>query len=148
VVALGGSHATSGINGIGGVDQNGMLLYSGPIRIEFSLPSSPSIPAVTDFVSIRSDLIANGGHPITLEAFNVNGGLLGSMTRLDNQPWTLSVANPGIHSVRISQAPVVLSAEFDDFSFNPVVAVPEPSTALLSGVGALVMLGFLRRGKS
>ena len=148
VVALGANHATSGINGIGGVDSSGLLSYGTAFRIEFFLPSNPAVPAVTDFFSIRGDLIANGNHPVTLEAFDVTGGLLGSMTQIDSQPWTLSFAGAGIHSVHISQAPVAFSAAFDDLTFNALVAVPEPSAFALLGIGAIAMAGrfWFRRG--
>jgi len=141
VVALGANHATSGINGIGGVDSSGLLSYGTAFRIEFFLPASPAVPAATDFVSIRGDLIANGDHPVTLEAFDVRGGLLGSMTQIDSQPWTLSFAGAGIHSVRISQAPAAFSAAFDDLAFNALVPVPEPSVVALLGIGALAVAG-------
>jgi hypothetical protein len=91
VVALGANHATSGVNGIGGVDRDGLLSYGTALRIEFFLPSNPAVPAATDFFSVRGDLIANGNHPVTLEAFDVSGGLLGRMTQIDSQPWTLRV---------------------------------------------------------
>lgn len=136
VVSLGANHAASGINGIGGVDSSGLLSYATAFRVEFFLPSNPSAPAATDFVSIRGDLIANGNHPVTLEAFDLSGVLLGTSTQIDSQPWTLSFSGGGIHSIRVSQAPNAFSAAFDDLTFNPLVAVPEPSSlALVSAVG-------------
>jgi hypothetical protein len=147
VVALGGGHATSGINGIGGVDASGLLSYATPIRIEFFLPGSPTTPAATDFVSIRNDLIANGTEPVTIEAFDVSGTLLGRTTMIDDHTFTLSLSAPGIHSVRISEGLSPGAAAFDDFTFNgALVAVPEPSTwALFAiGIGALVILRLSR----
>ena len=141
VVALGANHATSGINGIGGIDNSGRLSYGTALRIGFFMPSNPALPAATDFVSIRGDLIANGDHAVTLQAFDVNGGLLGSMTQIDSQPWTLSFAGAGIHSIHLSQAPVASSAAFDDLTFNPLVAVPEPSVVALLSIGAVAMAG-------
>jgi hypothetical protein len=149
VVNLGANHAVSGINGIGGVDSSGLLSYSTAFRVEFFLPFNPSAPAATDFVSIRGDLIANGNHPVTLEAFDLSGALLGATTQIDSQPWTLSYSGPGIHSIRVSQAPSAFSAAFDDLTFNPLVAVPEPSTLALLSTGGLSLAGLflIRRRK-
>jgi hypothetical protein len=149
VVSLGANHAASGINGIGGVDSSGLLSYSTGFRVEFFLPSNPSAPAATDFVSIRGDLIANGNHPVTLEAFDLSGALLGTTMRIDSQPWTLSYSGSGIHSIRVSQAPNAFSAAFDDLTFNPLVAVPEPSTLAMLSVGGLSLAGhfLIRRRK-
>ncbi len=141
VVALGANHATSGVNGIGGVDSSGRLSYGTAFAIEFFLPSNPAVPAVTDFFSIRGDLIANGNHAVTLQAFDASGGLLGSMTQIDSQPWTLSFAGAGIHSVHISQAPVEFSAAFDDITFHSLAAVPEPATVALLGISAFAVAG-------
>lgn len=82
VLNLGSGHATSGTNGIGGVNSNGQLSYGSPVRVSFFLPSDPSMPAVTDFVSIRGDLRPAPG-TITLQAFDINGNLLGSVTQQD-----------------------------------------------------------------
>lgn len=149
IVSLGANHAASGINGIGGVDSSGLLSYSTAFRVEFFLPSNPSAPAATDFVSIRGDLIANGNHPVTLEAFDLSGALLGTTTQIDSQPWTLSYSGAGIHSIRVSQAPSAFSAAFDDLTFNPLVAVPEPSTLALLSVAGLGVAGhfLIRRRK-
>jgi hypothetical protein len=143
VVSLGANHATSGINGIGGVDSSGSLSYSTAFRIGFFLPSNPSTPAITDFVSIRGDLIANGNHPVSLEAFDMSGALLGTITQIDSQPWTLSFSGRGIHSIRVSQAPSTFSAAFDDLTFNALVAVPEPSTVVLLSVAGIGAVGHL-----
>lgn len=149
VVNLGANHAASGINGIGGVDGSGLLSYATAFRVEFFLPFNPSTPAATDFVSIRGDLIANGNHPVTLEAFDLSGALLGTSTQIDSQPWTLSYSGAGIHSIRVSQAPNAFSAAFDDLTFNPLVAVPEPSSLALLSVGGLGIAGhfLIRRRK-
>src|SRR5439155_24177648 len=60
VVGLGAGHATSGTNGIGGVNADNFLTYSNGIRIEFFLPSSPTTKATTDSVSIRGDQFPGG----------------------------------------------------------------------------------------
>jgi len=55
LVRLGSGHATSGVNGIGGVSASDFIRYGQPVVITFSVPGSPSARAVTDFVSLRGD---------------------------------------------------------------------------------------------
>ena len=136
LVLLGAGHATSGVNGIGGVGASGLLDYS-PFEVTFSVPGDPSTPGVTDFVSIRGDQEAIPG-TATLEAYGITGGLLGSMTT-DDVPGglTLSRSLPGIHSIRVSDTSGTIA--FDDLNLDmpTVTAVPEPgSLALLTVAGA------------
>src|SRR5687768_17508857 len=83
VVRLGSGHATSGANGIGGVTASNVIKYNQPVVITFSLPGSPSTPAITDFVSIRGDQIRAAGGFATMEAFDVSGARIGSATAAD-----------------------------------------------------------------
>src|SRR3989475_7281109 len=83
LVNLGSGHATSGVNGIGGVDAANTLRYNSPVMITFTLPGDPSTPAITNFVSIRGDQFAVVGGSATMEAFDVNGLSLGSVTAAD-----------------------------------------------------------------
>src|SRR3989442_5617941 len=83
LVNLGSGHATSGVNGIGGVDAADTLRYNSPVMITFTLPGDPSTPAITNFVSIRGDQFAVVGGSATMEAFDVNGLSLGSVTAAD-----------------------------------------------------------------
>ena len=55
LVTLGSGHATSGVNGIGGVSASDFIRYGQPVVITFSVPGSPAARAVTDFVSLRGD---------------------------------------------------------------------------------------------
>jgi hypothetical protein len=138
VIQLGSGHATSGINGIGSVNGDNMNDYGTPFRIYFFLPSSPSTPATTDFVSIRNDLLASSYWPVTLQAYDYSGNLLGSATQTDSYAFTLSLNVPGIHYVRIVAAD---SIAFDDLTFNSLVAVPEPSSLALTGmIGAALSI--------
>ena len=120
LVNLGSGHATSGVNGIGGVDAANTLRYNSPVMITFTLPGDPSTPAITNFVSIRGDQFAVVGGSATMEAFDVNGLSLGSVTAADVMGGlTLSLTMPNIHSILLTQAPGSLIA-FDDLTFNPL----------------------------
>lgn len=63
VVNLGSVYATSGVNGIGGSTPGNILTYdrSFPIVASFFDPSSPGVPATTDFVSLRIDRLGDSG---------------------------------------------------------------------------------------
>ena len=95
---------------------NPLLSYAEPIRVRFVNPSSPPLPAVTDFVSIRGDRWSDGLGLVTLEAYDLEGRLLGSAMDTDDHPVTLSVNYAGIHSVLLREANP--SVAWDDLSFN------------------------------
>jgi hypothetical protein len=137
VVNAGLGNATSGTNAISGV-ANGQVSYGTPFDFTFWLPSSPNTPAATDFVSISSDLLPGYIYSATMQAFDINGHLLGSVTAADNAPFVLSLSAAGIHSVRIAGADTIA---WDLLTFdNALVAVPEPSLCALGGLGALLLL--------
>lgn len=120
LVRLGLGHATSGLNGIGGVTASNALAYISPVVITFSVPGSPSTPAVTDFVSIRGDRAAGSGS-MTMQAFDVNGAPIGTVTVPDSSTGpTASLSIPNIHSIRITQTQGNIA--YDDLRFNPVTA--------------------------
>jgi hypothetical protein len=146
VVNLGAGHAPSGTNGFGAVNNANNLSYGTPFNIFFFLPASPSTPAATDFISISSDLLPGSGQTATLYAYDYFGNLLGTSSAVDNAPFTLSVSSPGIHSARIVGYD---SIAWDLVKFDsPLVAVPEPSSLALVGLGSLAFLGiFYRRAK-
>src|SRR3989475_11638918 len=120
LVNLGSGHATSGVNGIGGVDAANTLRYNSSILITFTLPGDPSTPAITNFVSIRGDQFAVVGGSATMEAFDVNGLSLGSVTAADvaGGP-TLSPPLPNIHSLLLTPAPAPPLPFFDP-TLNPL----------------------------
>jgi len=145
VVNLGLDHATSGINGIGGSTSGGLLTYNQnfPITVSFFDDGNISVPAITDFVSIRGDNHTTSGLPVYLNAFDSTGILIGSATAVDTGPvgvaLTLQVSTPGIHSVQFfGTNGEGGSVAFDDLRFN--TPVPEPATLSLLGLGSLVWL--------
>lgn len=151
VVALGVGHATSGSQGIGGVNDSGVLSYATPFWLEFYLPSDPTSPATTDFVSLRGDLWPTSHRPVSLEAFDVDGNLLAADTAIDDHAVTLSLSVGGIHAIRISEYD---SVAWDDLSFDaswPIVEPPRPPPAGVPESGstlslvAMVLLGLAAR---
>jgi len=140
-VNLGVNHATSGSKGIGGVTAAGTLSYSTPIDAEFFLPGDPATAGVTDFVSVRGDQHGVGGL-VTLQAFDIHGLLLDTNTQLDSGGPTLQISTVGIHSVSFFSA--TANVAFDDFTFGPVRAAPEPSSAASLGSGMLCLIGISR----
>jgi len=125
VVDLGIGHATSGTNGIGGSTPAGVLTYDRqfPIVVSFFDPSDPSTPAVTDFVSVRGDLLGSG-LLVTLNAFDIAGHLIASFTTTDDGGETLSVSAPGIHSVQFLGTNDTAGVALDDLTFNRVTPAP------------------------
>lgn len=139
LIGLGGGHATSGSNGIGGVNTHNDIRYGVPTIISFFDPTSPNVAAVTDFVSIRADLFDDGG-PLSLEAFDIYRNLLATDSAVDVGGPLLSVQVPGIHAVRLFD--VGGTVGWDDLTFSTLRPVPEPSTWLLAliALGAIVRL--------
>jgi len=144
------NHALSGVNGIGGSTDDGLLTYNDafPITISFWDPSNSSRPATTDFVSIRGDL-RGSSFTVAFDAFDSDGNLVASDSGQDFGGRTYSVAAASIHSVRFSGVPTPTiggsgGVGLDDLTFNPVTPVPEPGTLLLLGAG-LARLGYGRR---
>ncbi len=143
VVNLGAGHATTGINGIGAVDAANNLSYGTPFLMEFFLPLSPGTAAATDFVSISSDLFSTSGAAVSMQAYGFDGSLLGTTTAADLQPFTLSIAHAGIHTVRVTGFD---SIAWDDLRFNSaLVPVPEPSIWAMTAVVATILGGLRMR---
>jgi hypothetical protein len=143
VVDLGTSQTTSGTNGIGGSTPLGILTYDRNFQVvaEFFNPSDTSKLAITDFVSVRGDLVGSG-LPITLDAFDINGKLIDSFTTNDTGGVTLTVSAPDIHSVQFLGTMDQDGVALDDFTFNsvgPLSAVPEPASVVLVGIGAIAL---------
>ena len=131
-------------NIIGGVTAAGDLSYGTPIVISFFNPSNPTVRAVTDFVSIRGDQVPEAGATATMEAFDLLGTSLGTITAIDStEGLTLSLGLTGIHSIRLTQN--VSTIGFDNLTFN---AVPVPAAVWLFGSGLIGLIGIARRNKS
>jgi len=131
-------------NIIGGVTAAGDLSYGTPIVISFFNPSNPTVRAVTDFVSIRGDQVPQAGATATMEAFDLLGTSLGTITAIDStEGLTLSLSLTGIHSIRLTQNGSTIG--FDNLTFN---AVPVPAAVWLFGSGLIGLIGIARRKKS
>jgi hypothetical protein len=128
-----GPGATSGVNGIGSVDDAGLVRYTVPLEIAFFNPANPSNLATTDFISIKGDNDAtNPGTFILMTAFDQHGNEIGSEYALDGGGTTLSLSIPGIHSVVLTQTiQPGDNVAFDDLIFNKPVAIPEASSFVL-----------------
>jgi len=121
-----GFHTTSGTNGIGGTSSGGLLTYARafPMRATFFDPANPSVPATTDFVSIRSDTLPTGTTELTLRAYGLAGQLLESVSAADTGGAKLEISRTGIHSVEILGNG---SVSFDDLEFNAPTQLPRPT---------------------
>ena len=95
-------------------------------------------------MSIRGDFSpAISGGTATMQAFDVNGLLLGSVTVPDTAGPTLSLSVAGIHSLRITETSGTIA--FDDLSFGDLAAIPEPEPSALLGLGIGLLVTFRRR---
>ena len=56
---LGSGHATSGVNALGGLDNQGRFNSGAPITLTFVSPTDGVTPATTDFFSVYTDLLAD-----------------------------------------------------------------------------------------
>ena len=133
---------TSMPNIIGGTGAAGQLSYTSPITISFFDPTSPSVFATTDFISIRGDMVAVAG-TATMKAYDLSGSLIASQTVPDvSTGLILSINMPGIHSVVLTQSSG--SIGLDDLTFHTVVASVAISycTAKVNSLGCTPQIGF------
>jgi hypothetical protein len=116
-----GGATPSAPNLIGGTTAAGALGYLQPITIRFFDPTAPTEPATTDWFRVRGDLSVLGTGTGTVQAYAVDGTLLGSQTLPDVSPgmvFTLSLAQPGIHRVVITETSGTVG--WDEVEFLPV----------------------------
>ncbi len=140
--------APSGVNCIGGASATGLMTYYEPIYVSFFDPDNRLEPGITDFVSVQGDLWWDPDIDlwISLEAYDFDGALLATDTTLDDGSSILSIATPGIHSVKFVGATSGLGGVgIDDFTFNPITPIPEPSTLVLLTSAAAGLLCCLIR---
>jgi hypothetical protein len=140
-------------NVIGGVTAGGLQSYGTPIEFTFFDPANSTTKGVTNFVSIRGDQAPLAGATAAMEAFDIDGNSLGFTSAPDSTGGlTLSLAFPGIHSVRLTQNSASSGIDgtigFDNLSFNTVTAVPAPAAVWLLSSGLLVLAGGRLRSRS
>ncbi len=131
VPVVGPSDAVSPPNQIWLATTGNTLVLSLPYYavINFVDPSNPSVDAVTNFVSIRGD-VNGSSNTLTMEAFNVDGDLIGTDTQPDTGGETVSVSTPGIQSVHIIMSTPqgqVGGIGLDNLMFDPPVPVSSPA---------------------
>lgn len=134
-----GTQSPSAPNVIGGTTAPGALNYLQPITLTFVDPAAPSEPATTDWFRIRGDLIPLNSGTGTVQAFAVDGTLLGSQTLPDVSPgmvFTLAFAAPGIHRVVVTETSATVG--WDNVEFTPV---QRAATFLPYGAGCAGTLG-------
>jgi len=108
-------------NVIGGTSPSGALAYLQPITLRFFDPAAPTEPATTDWFRVRGDLNALNAGTGTVQAYAVDGTLLGAQTLPDTAPgmvFTLSFAAPGIHRVVLNETTGTVG--WDNVEFLPV----------------------------
>lgn len=139
-------------NIIAGTNAAGELDYNAPIVAAFFNPASTGQKATTSFVKVLADRFPLGSGFVTLEAYDMAGTLLGTISAPDTGPIgtgpSLSLALSGIHSVRFFSNNRTVG--FDNFEFGELSvggAVPEAATwtMLIAGFG---MVGFAMRRRS
>ena len=112
----------------------------------------PPAKAAVNFVSVRADLWASL-QPITLNAYDLNGDLIGSVTTVDVGRRRRSRSPlAGIHSVELLGTANVAGVAWDDLTFDthsspPVCPIPAPAGAMLVMCGLGAMRAFRRLRK-
>jgi hypothetical protein len=124
VTENGVGHAAGGKNGIGGSTPDGKLTYDRayPLVARFFDPKNPSVPAVTDYVSVRGDLWGSG-LTIVLNAYDLDGKRIESVPAVDDGQSSMTIAKPGIHSIEFLGTQDDAGVSLDNFTFNPVVPI-------------------------
>ena len=118
-------HAQSASNGIASVDRLFQLDYSVGIQLNFYEPGTNWSPGATDFVSIKLDRISQSEAnppPVFMEAYDIDGQLVGRTQVPDLPDSVLTLNMPHMHEVRL--LPSGQGVAFDDLRFNP----PTPAT--------------------
>jgi hypothetical protein len=135
---------------LGGTLPNALALQTPnglEIDMSFVVPGT-NTPAVVNSVSSLFWDTQVGSLLGRIEGFGVNGTSLGSVqaatTSTNGGVQTLSA--PGIRRVRLSVDSD--GANLDNITFPTPIAVPEPCTIALLGIGSLAMLRYCRRANA
>jgi hypothetical protein len=134
-----GAATPSAPNLIGGTTAAGALNYLQPITLRFFDPTAPAEPATTDWFRIRGDLSVLNTGTGTVQAYAVDGTLLGSQTLPDVSPgmvFTLAFAAPGIHRIVVTETSGTVG--WDNVEFQPV---RRAANYVAYGVGCAGALG-------
>jgi|GEM_PF-1329880 len=125
-------------NMITGATADGHISYlpANPVVATFWDPDNPTLPAITNLVSVTNDLNASSSLNIRLEAYDLDGNLVDFDEHPDTAGWILSVSSPNIHEVRYLGTNDSGGASIDDFTFNTPNSVP---TVSVWGMLALVL---------
>jgi hypothetical protein len=134
-VVIHGGGTPSGVQLMGGSTPDGLLTYNHafPVAVEF-LSASDLSPMVVSQVSITGDLFSIPGTK-TIEAFDVEGTLIGTQTHQDSDAQPLTVSAPGIHRARFFSESATVG--FDDLRFDtpvPAGAACAPDIGAAGGV--------------
>lgn len=124
-VVVHGADTPSGVQIIGGSTPGGQLSYdpTNPIVVEFLDPTGTQ-PRVVSQVSIEGDLNSIPGTK-TLEAYNLAGAMIGSITLPDSDHTTPQlISMPGIHSVHMYSSSATVG--YDNLRFD--TPLPPPTT--------------------
>ena len=140
-------------NIIGGTDLTGQLSYSAALTASFFNPANTTQKATTNFVKVLGDRFPLGSGFATLEAYDIGGMLLGTVTAPDVGPIgtgpVLSFSAAGIHSVRFFGDNRTIG--FDNFEFGDLRvtgAVPEPTSWAMMIVGFGFIGSTMRRRRN
>jgi len=113
------------------------------IDMSFVVPGTTT-PATTDFVSALFADSEVGSTIGLLEAFDINGSLIASTSPATPTSSTaiLQISTPGIVRVRFTD--VLDGVEIDNITFNTPVPLPSALVLLMSGLGGLGFIAYLR----
>ena len=111
-----GPNTPSGLNIVGGATPDGRLTYNPTFPIDATFfDATGTVPRVVSVVSVRGDLQPIPGTK-TLQAFDIAGVMLGSLTLQDADPEPLRITAPGIHRARFFSSSSTIG--FDDLRFD------------------------------